>query len=244
MENSFEHAFPEIMEGMAEGAAVGAMGIATGILLIVLFLALGLFVISYVLNAVGMSRIASRRGIHHAWLAWVPVGCNWLLGSISDHYQYVTKQKVTTRRRTLLILSAIQFVVCTVFIVGIRLLVAANGPSEEMALRVLSVALLSIAYLAMFGLSVAIVVFCYIAYYDLFRSCKPNYDVLFLVLGIVFSAVLPFLVFACCGSDAGMPARKMPKPPVYSNPEEPITQSPAEEEIPVVEAEVVEDPEL
>ena len=69
----FEYAFPEMAES--------AIGIATGILLILWFLAMGFSIVMYVLNAVGMYRITKRRGIHHAWLAWIPVGCNWLLGS-------------------------------------------------------------------------------------------------------------------------------------------------------------------
>ena len=100
-EYDFEYMFPEMMEG----AATGVLGLVAGIFLIVYLLALAFSVISYVLGAVGMYRIAKRRGIHHAWLSWIPVGSSWLLGSISDHYQYVVKQKVTKRRKILLILS-------------------------------------------------------------------------------------------------------------------------------------------
>ena len=241
-EYRFESTFPEIMEGIAEGTAVGTMGIVTGIMLIIWLLGMGFSVVCYVLNAVGMYRIAKRRGIHHAWLAWIPVGCNWLLGSISDHYQYVAKQKVTGRRRVLLVLSVLQLAAIAVLMVAVPLLIAATEvPSQEMVGAILCIALMVITYLAMLGLSVAILVFCYIAYFDLFRSCKPNYDVLFLVLGIIFTFVLPFLVFACSGSDAGMPARRPPQPPVWIPPQQ---AEPAEEEIPVVEAEIVEDPEL
>ena len=241
-EGGFEHAFPEIMEGIMEGTAMGAMGIATGILLIVWFLAMGFSVVCYVLNAVGLYRIAKRRGIHHAWLAWIPVGCNWLLGSISDHYQYVAKQKTTGRRKVLLILSIIQAVLSVLFFVVVRLLVATMEKADgEMAGGVLIIAVMAIVYLALLAIALAILVFCYISYYDLFRSSKPNYDVLFLVLSILFNVALPFLVFACSNSDAGMPARRMPQPPAWTPPQR---SAPAEEEIPVVEAEVVEDPEM
>ena len=242
-EYGFEYAFPEMMEGAAEGAFVGAAGIATGILLILWFLAMGFSVVSYVLNAVGMYRIAKRRGIHHAWLAWVPIGCNWLLGSVSDHYQYVTKQKVTSRRKILLILSLILVAVTLVYAGAIvALVLTAEGASGQTAGMILSVALLAISYLAMMGLAIAITVFCYIAYYDLFRSCKPKYDVLFLVLGILFNVTLAFFVFACSSADEGMPARRTQQPPAYMPPQPEEPAAPAwEEEIPAVEAEVVED---
>lgn len=230
---SFEYEFPGAMEGTAEG-------IATGIFLIFYLLMLGFSLVSYVLNAVGMYRIAKRRGIHHAWLAWIPIGNNWLLGSISDHYQYVAKKKVTGRRKILLLLNIILFVVTCLFAVGVAAIAVGHTGGTDGAI-VLGVALGVITYLGMLGLSIAITVFCYIAYYDLFQSCRPNNSVLFLVLGILFNVTLPFFVFACSGSDKGMPARRAQQPPVQIPYQEPMA---AEEEIPVVEAEAVDDPEM
>ena len=246
----FEYAFPEVVEGVAEGAFVGAAGILVAILMLVYFVMLALGVVSYVLSSVGMYRIAKRRGIHHAWLAWIPVGNAWLLGSISDHYQYVAKQKQTSRRKILLILHIILVVVSGGFIgsaVGTIL-----PESAATATSVVGVALMTICYLCMMGLAIAIAVFCYIAYFDLFRSCKPKCDVLFLVLGIFFNVTLPFFTFACSGSDEGMPARRVPQPPVqipYQAAEVPAEEpaapqwEPQQEEIPVVETEIVEDTE-
>ena len=102
---------------------------------------------------------------------------------------------------------------------------------------ILLMGLLVIAYLVLFGLSIAVLVVSYVAYYDLFQSCKPNYAVLFLILGIVFNVTLPFFVFACGNSDKGMPERR-PRQPVGQLYEE---EEPVAEGIPVVEAEIVED---
>lgn len=237
----FEYAFPEAMEGAAEGAFVGAAGVVAGILLILWLLAMGFAVVCYVLNAVGMYRVAKRRGIHHAWLAWVPIGCNWLLGSISDHYQYVVKHKVTKRRKILLTLSLILLVVLGMFFVGVvAAVLTANSAPGNMTASILSVALMACSYLGMLGLEIAILVFCYIAYYDLFKSCKPESAVMFLILGIFFNVTLAFFVFFGCKQDLGMPAKRAARPAV----EEPAQwMEPQEEEIPTVEAEVVEDPE-
>lgn len=59
-------------------------------------------IVSYVLGALGFYSIASRRGIEHAWLAWVPIGNLWLLGCISDQYQSVSKGKVKNKRKVML----------------------------------------------------------------------------------------------------------------------------------------------
>lgn len=236
----FEYAFPDAMEGMAEGAFVGVAGIATGIFLIVYLLALAFSVISYVLNAVGMYRIAKRRGIHHAWLAWIPIGSQWLLGSISDHYQYVAKKKITGRRKALLILNSILAVVSGVFSsAAVAMLSYAEPAPGDMSGMILVIGVLAVAYLLVLGLGIAATVFRYIAHYDLFQSSKPGSAVLFLVLGILFNVTLPFFVFACSNSDQGMPARR-PQQPAQQIPQQ--WEAP-EEEIPVVEAEVVEDPE-
>ena len=231
----FEYAFPDAMGG-------AAVGVATGILLIVWCLAMGFSIVMYVLNAVGLYRIAKRRGIHHAWLAWVPIGSNWLLGSISDHYQYVAKQKATSKRKILLILSLCLIGCLFVLAGGVVAIVVAAGSSMNASIA-LGVVLLLIAYLGMMGLAIAITVFCYIAYYDLFRSCKPGNAVLFLVLSILFNVTLAFFVFFSSKSDEGMPERRPrdPAPRIEEAPVEPET--PAEEEIPVVEGEIVEESE-
>lgn len=244
----FGYEFPPAMEGVAEGAFIGGTGIVTGIFLIVYLIALGIGLVFYVLNAAGMYRIAKRRGIHHAWLAWIPIGCNWLLGSISDHYQYVAKQKATKKRKILLILSLILMAVSILLGVCFAALIAAETSGVGMGASILAVAMMVISYLAMAGLALAITVFCYIAYFDLFRSCRPDHDVLFLILSIFFGPAV--FVFACSSYDKGMPPKRPAQQPpmqIPYEPEEPaeeeIYEEPETEEIPVVEGEIVEDPE-
>ena len=241
--------FPNGMDGLAEGAFVGAAGLVAGIVMIVYLLLLAFSIVSYVLNAVGMYRIAKRRGIHHAWLAWIPVGNSWLLGSISDHYQYVAKKKITGRRKSLLAMNIILTVMSLVMVAGATLIFSfASGPDDLMGSRILLVGLLVIAYLVLLGLSIAVLVVGFIAYYDLFQSSKPNSAVLFLILGVVFNVTLPFFVFACGNSDQGMPERRPRQPVEQLRVEEamPAEECAAEEtvaaeEIPVVEVEIVED---
>ena len=52
----------------------------------------------YVFIAISLYSMASRRGIRHAWLAWVPIGNNWILGSLSDQYRYLVKGKICRKR--------------------------------------------------------------------------------------------------------------------------------------------------
>ena len=81
----FEEELLMLIPGLLSGVPTGIFGIA-----------------SYILTSLAIYTISRRRVLRKAWLAWVPVVNCWLLGSISDHYQYVAKQKVTRRRKVLL----------------------------------------------------------------------------------------------------------------------------------------------
>ena len=74
----------------------------------VLFSSLPSFAMSvaaYVLTALALYTVATRRGLKYAWLSWVPVANVWLLGSISDQYRYVVKGENKSKRKILLTLS-------------------------------------------------------------------------------------------------------------------------------------------
>ena len=59
----------------------------------------------YVLQALGLYTIAKRRGIARPWLAWVPVGSVWIMGSIADDFK-ARQGKKTSLRIWLVILAA------------------------------------------------------------------------------------------------------------------------------------------
>jgi len=192
-----------------DSAAMGVAGFALVFLLLFYFLIFAFAIVSYVLTALGMYTIARRRGIHHSWLAWVPVGDAWLLGSISDQYQYVAKGRVRNRRKVLLGLSLGMFAVLVLVFVGLFLMLLSevSGDASELMFGG-SLALILLGYFAILILAVILVVFQYIALYDLFASCDPDNSVLYLVLSILLGVVLPFFVFACRNKDKGMPPKK------------------------------------
>ena len=168
----------------------------------------------YVLQSLGLYTLAKRRCIHHSWLAWVPIGNMWLLGSVSDQYQYVAKGRVRNRRKVLLwLMVAVYALLLIALIVFLSVTVTStmqNGFSATITATATG-SMLGAFGLYMLGWTAAMVatVFTYIAYYDLFASCNPNNAVLFLVLSIFFNFLLPFFVFACRNKDEGMPPRKV-----------------------------------
>ena len=170
----------------------------------------------YVFSALAIYTIATRRGIRKPWLAWIPVVNVWLLGSLSDQYRYVVKGEIRSKRKTLLALNIINFVLGTVVIVlSVITLVGAfsmdaPGMSQKAALmQVLGPAIgLFCVSLVMLGTGLATAIIRWIALYDVYLSLDPSNSVLFLVLSILFQVTEPFFLFFNRNKDQGMPPRR------------------------------------
>lgn len=211
----------------AASAAAGIGGFFLVFVLLIYLVTFGLSIASYVLNSLGMYTIAKRRGIHNPWLAWVPVGNVWLLGSISDQYQYVAKGNVRNRRKVLLGLNiavAVGSVLVLVmaFAAGVSIGLSEGSSSAATGAAVgASFAGIVLLELAMIVVALVQVVFTYIALYDLYASCEPGNAVLYLILSIIIQITMPIFVFICRKKDQGMPPRrKAVTEPVWEQPEE------------------------
>ena len=183
----------------------------------------GLFSIAaYILTAIAIYSISVRRGLSKPWLAWVPVINCWLLGSLSDQYQYIVKGKNTSRRKWLLALNLV--IAGLTLAVGILAAIAVTGaiftdPGFEMGKAVVGpvIGILGLV-LPLSAAAIGIAVIRYMALYDVYRSLDPSNAVLFLVLSILFSPTEPFFLFFNREKDLGMPPRKKPA----DTPPEPI----------------------
>lgn len=191
---------------------------ASFVSLVAFFLPALLGFAGYILLSWGLYTIAKRRCIRHAWLAWVPVLSWWILGSISDQYQYITNRKVKNKRKWLLglsivpaVLSVVLFVLAWVFLFSVLAYgySGANGWDAYAASGLGSLLGMIVVYLAIAGISVAVAVIQYIALNDLYQSCDPAKSTAFLLLSIFIPASMPILLFLCRDKDAGMPPRKV-----------------------------------
>ena len=170
-------------------------------------------VAAYVLTALALYTIARRRGIDKAWLAWVPVANCWILGSLSDQYQYVVKGRDKSKRKVLLILKLLTAVLVLTALV-MAMTVAAGvilAGNEARAMENINGPILAILGLIVpvAGLSIAETVIRYMALYDIYRSLDPSNSVLFLVLSIFIGITEPFFLFFNRQKDDGMPPRKV-----------------------------------
>lgn len=179
----------------------------------------GLFrVTAYILTALAIYTISSRRGLSKPWLAWIPVINCWLLGSLSDQYRYVVKGENKSKRKWLLILRILKavlvFAISAFVISMVGSVVKASyyggyleGDFLDMLAPVLTMLGFALPYA---GITIAFCVVRYIALYDVYRSLDPDNAVLYLVLSILFSPTEPFFLFFNREKDLGMPPRKQP----------------------------------
>ena len=186
-----------------------------GIYLTILAVVLVCCLVGWILRSLSLHSIAKRRGIRHAWLAWVPVGSRWILGSVADQYQHLVQGKVTSRRKIMLILGAVSMVLYTV-VYGFSFAQVFAGmgvlPVEQVETVVLAGAIPSMLSTVV---GIVTLVFYHICNYDLYRSCRPNAATAFLVLGIILVFCEPFFYLACWKKDLGMVVPQ-PEMPAYT----------------------------
>ena len=200
------------MEYVFEGLGAGFAAFYTVYSLVASFFGIAV----YVLRALGIYSIAKRRGINHPWMSWVPVLDLWVLGCISDQYQYVVKGKVKNKRKWLLGLNIVLAVIYIVFFVlcGVAIAGAIGGMTGGMGEDRLVASMMGpvmsmlAALIPLVGIAIAVMVIRYVAMYDLYTSCSPQNNVLFLVLSIFFTVTEPFFVFFIRNKDEGMPPRR------------------------------------
>lgn len=189
----------------------GIVSVIVGLVAVVLVCTLAVRLTLFVFRALSLHKIARRRGIRVAWLAWLPVGNNWVLGSIADQYQYVVKGRIKNRRLLLLLLSIVVTVLqAAASAAGISLLFSyirimlGGTPYETVMPTLLAFALPVIAGAG----SVAWIVIRSFCVYDLYTSCATRLNVLYLVLGLVFRFLEPIFFFVCRNKEEGMPPRR------------------------------------
>lgn len=164
----------------------------------------------YVVRSFSMYIIADRRWLDHCWLAWIPVGRDWLLGALSDDYRHRMDGKRQYRGRILLGLSIASVVLGILgtfpLLMMIGLELGGGFVFTEMLFAVIAIDVVA----GVLGLAVGIarLVFHHMSIYDVYRSCMPKYSVLFLVLGIFLGFLEPFFLMACRNKDDGLRKEK------------------------------------
>ena len=169
----------------------------------------------HVIRALAIYHIGKRRGLKNPWLAWIPVGQEWIIGSLSDQYQYLTHERNRDRRKILLILSLTAMVIGWVSTASgfsrIFYFLEAYGthlPYEDIAEMIFPMTGTMLLGMISSCVGLAAFVFRQISMYDLYRSCDPKNAIPYLVFGILFAILEPIFLMILRNRDDGMPPRK------------------------------------
>ncbi len=188
-------------------------------------LSFALSVTVYVFLAIGLYTLATRRGIKSAWLAWLPIGNMWIIGSLADHYRFVAENRVTKYRKILLGFTiAVAAVSIIVVPIAIYFLVMAfsygfgGGYYDDSILKMTGlILLLFLLSMVLLVLAVILAVFEYISLHKIYKSCDPSNATVFTVLSVIFPFLIAFFVFSQRNKDLGLIPPSY-YPPQYGQP--------------------------
>jgi len=161
---------------------------------------LGAAILMYVLQSLALFNLAKKRGIQNYGLAWVPIGSSWILGKLADDVNICRRNKRTHFARNLLVLNiaylaSFVLVYIGAFALGITIAMEEmmSGVASTAGPAIILVAVL--LWLVLVALIIAINVLFYMALYRVFYGYAEENAVIFTVLSIFFSILLPIFLF-------------------------------------------------
>lgn len=141
--------------------------VVSGVLIII---AIIIFCIRYVFQALGFYTMAKKRGIEHAWLAWIPIVQNYIFGELVDD--------------TIWGFGGAKWILP----IGSIVMAWISGYTATVVDP-------NFLYYILLLVSLCFLIYNWTAYYKLFKGYSTH-PVLFLVLSIIFPFLGPIFVFA------------------------------------------------
>lgn len=158
----------------------------------------------YLLESIGVYKMAKSAEIKNPWLAFIPVANGWVFGTIAEKYK---KKNGTKSARFGIILPVLEGIVLieaialTIFtVISIKeitgyALDAVNTSSEMAPEHFMSLIPVIILYFALMAVAIAYAVVFFIALWRVYSSFdKPN-ATLYIVLSVVFTISVPIILF-------------------------------------------------
>ena len=155
----------------------------------------GLCLADYILSALGLMRLARRRGIPNPWLSWIPVANIWLAGSLVDEYD-LRQGKITRWRTALTALMALTLVLIVLYIVELlKMAIIADdtyyAENLGLALRALVIAI------AMAGASTATKGCTMVCLYKVYESTVPEKALKYFLISLLVPLGQPICLYRC-----------------------------------------------
>jgi len=204
--------FENFGENIAPGVAAGVAGLLGALMAVVWAVALIIGIGMYVFRSMGLYTIAKRRGLRLPGMAWVPVGSDWLVGSIADQYNRKAR-RTNLHLRTILLIGgfvvlAVQIAQIVFYAVNIdQAMLEMWMKDPEMWFNESEMWFESGEFLPLIsGMSIsslismvttAFSVFYYIALFRVYRAGTAGRPVWMLILSIVLGAAAESVILFC-----------------------------------------------
>ncbi len=148
-------------------------------------------VVKYILMSIGLYRIASRRNIKNAFLAFVPVANSYLIGFVYDDINKTMNNTTKTATKLLVLrivtlcvtIVMLPFTIISSFIVGLS--------GVAMVITVIASLIGAVAFV----ISVIYYVYYFISVYGIYKEYAHDKALLFLVLSIICLPLTSLLIF-------------------------------------------------
>lgn len=187
---------------------VGVAAIGVALVILLLYLAIiGLGIANYIMNAMALSKIASRRQVPNAWMAWLPIASDWLIGHITDEYdgRNGIKRKWRVVLLALSLISVVGLVVMYIVMFAYIFIIAIqSGYAEPEVADVLGFVLVIYAFVLIVSMIAVAQSFCKaICIYKIFESTVPQKAVKYLLLYLLVPLAGAICLLKC--KDKGYP---------------------------------------
>ncbi len=186
------------------GTITSSENLALGVIFAFVFIYLllfGILIATYILQSLSLHTLARRRGIASPWLAWLPYGNYWIIGSLARDYD---KQNNIQRRwdKTLLTLSIvfsasyliIYFAVIFGTIIAMLNMDAATMP-EDTAVAIVLIVFSS--FIPIMIIATALQIITYICFFKIFESTVPEKALKYFLLSLLVPFAQPICLFLC-----------------------------------------------
>lgn len=158
----------------------------------------------YLLESIGVYKMAKSAEIKNPWLAFIPVANGWVFGTLAEKYK---KKNGTKSARFGIILPVLEGIVLieaialTIFtVISIKeitgyALDAVNTSSEMAPEQFMSLISVIILYFALIAVAISYAVVFFIALWRVYSSFDKSNATLYIVLSVIFTISVPIILF-------------------------------------------------
>lgn len=161
-------------------------------------------IVIYLLEAIGVYKMAKSAEVKNPWLAFIPVANDWVFGTLAEKYKKKNGTKSARFGIILPVLEGIVFIesiALTIFtVISIKeitgyALDAVNTSTEMAPEQFMSLIPVIILYFALMAVAIAYAVVFFIALWRVYSSFDKSNATLYIVLSVVFTISVPVILF-------------------------------------------------